>query len=140
VGNNTATNLGPDILGTALADYDLVENTTDATLIGAFNITGVDPMLGPLQNNGGPTFTHALLVGSLAIDMGNPNFIPPPNYDQRGPGFDRVVNSRIDIGAFEVQPTPPTGEGGMTGPGVFRRLGPVPRTSQLPRRTFARPR
>jgi hypothetical protein len=63
-------------------------------------------MLGPLQDNGGPTFTHALLVGSPAIDMGDPNFIPPPNYDQRGPGFDRVVNGRIDIGAFEVQPTP----------------------------------
>ena len=31
-----------------------------------------DPLLGPLQNNGGPTQTHALLAGSPAIDAGNP--------------------------------------------------------------------
>jgi hypothetical protein len=63
-------------------------------------------MLGPLQNNGGPTFTHALLPGSPAIDAGDPNFTPPPDYDQRGPGFVRVFNGRIDVGSFEVQPTP----------------------------------
>src|SRR5207237_6036332 len=62
-----------------------------------------DPMLGPLQDNGGPTFTHALLPASPAIDTGDPNFTPPPFFDQRGPGFDRVVNGRIDIGSFEVQ-------------------------------------
>ncbi len=42
-------------------------------------------MLGPLQNNGGPTFTHELLTGSPAIDTGNPSFTPPPANDQRGP-------------------------------------------------------
>jgi hypothetical protein len=67
-------------------------------------------MLGPLQDNGGPTFTHALLSGSPAIDAGDPNFTPPPYYDQRGPNFWRVRNGRIDIGSFEVQagttPTP----------------------------------
>jgi hypothetical protein len=67
-----------------------------------------NPMLGPLQDNGGPTFTHALLTGSPAIDTGDPafdpnNFNPPLLYDQRGNGFPRVVNGRIDIGAFEVQ-------------------------------------
>ena len=46
-----------------------------------------DPMLGPLQANGGPTFTHALLPGSPAIDAGNPNFTPAPFYDQRGHGY-----------------------------------------------------
>src|SRR5215208_2811049 len=58
----------------------------------------------------GPTFTHALLPGSPAIDTGNPSFTPPPLYDQRGPGYPRVVNGRIDKGSFEVQtggtPTP----------------------------------
>jgi CSLREA domain-containing protein/uncharacterized repeat protein (TIGR01451 family) len=34
--------------------------------------TGIDPLLGPLQDNGGMTFTHALLAGSPAIDAGNP--------------------------------------------------------------------
>jgi hypothetical protein len=43
------------------------------------------------------------LPGSPAIDAGDPNFTPPPFYDQRGPGFNRVVNSRIDKGSFEVQ-------------------------------------
>jgi hypothetical protein len=62
-----------------------------------------NPLLGPLQNNGGPTSTHALLPGSPAINTGDPNFAPPPFYDQRGAGFSRVVNGRIDIGSFEVQ-------------------------------------
>jgi len=64
-------------------------------------------MLGLLEHNGGPTFTHALLPGSPAIDAGDPNFTPPPFFDQRGPGHHRVVNGRIDIGSFEVQ-VPPT--------------------------------
>src|SRR5262249_39509404 len=74
-----------------------------------------DPLLAPLQDNGGPTSTHALLPGSPAIAAGDPSFAPPPLFDQRGPGFARVVNGRIDIGSFEVQgpgttPTPsPTG-------------------------------
>src|SRR4029450_7767982 len=66
-----------------------------------------DPLLGPLQDNGGPTFTHALLPGSPAINAGDPSFTPPPDYDQRGPGYPRVVDDRIDIGAFEVQHTLP---------------------------------
>src|SRR5438874_6448062 len=60
-------------------------------------------MLGPLQNNGGPTYTHERLKGSPAIDAGNPNFTPPPYYDQRGPVFWRIRNGRIDVGSFEVQ-------------------------------------
>ena len=66
-----------------------------------------DPKLGPLANNGGPTRTHALLAGSLAIDAGSlsfdPNlFTPPLLTDQRGAGFDRVSGGQIDIGSFEV--------------------------------------
>jgi predicted outer membrane repeat protein len=67
-----------------------------------------DPLLGPLQDNGGPTFTHELLTGSPAIDAGDPNFTPPPAYDQRGSGYDRVLNGRIDIGAFEEQTVTPS--------------------------------
>ena len=50
---------------------------------------GLDPMLGPLADNGGRTRTHALLPGSPAIDAGNNGggFL----WDQRGPGFPRVV-------------------------------------------------
>jgi hypothetical protein len=79
-------------------------------LTGSGDQINTDPMLGSLQDNGGPTFTHALLPGSPAIDAGDPNFTPPPFYDQRGPGFWRVRNGRMDIGSFELQagttPTP----------------------------------
>jgi len=61
----------------------------------------IDARLGPLADNGGPTLTHALLRGSPAIDTGDPNFTPPPEFDQRGPRFRRVRNGRIDIGALE---------------------------------------
>ena len=67
----------------------------------------LDPMLGPLQRNGGYTATHALLPGSPAIDHGNAN--SGARYDQRlfGPpgtqyGYERVVGPSADIGAFET--------------------------------------
>src|SRR5439155_9561689 len=46
------------------------------------DIRNTDPMLGPLQDNGGPTFTHALLVGSPAIDTGKD--LSGTGQDQRG--------------------------------------------------------
>ena len=61
----------------------------------------LDPLLGPLADNGGPTFTHALLAGSPAIDAGsNPAALAN---DQRGPGFSRVSGAQADVGAFELQ-------------------------------------
>ena len=47
--------------------------TTDANgnFIGT-STDPIDPLLGPLQDNGGPTFTHALLAGSPALDAGDP--------------------------------------------------------------------
>ena len=80
-----------------------VATTAAVILNGPGDQINTDPLLGPLQNNGGPTFTHELLQGSPAIDAGDPNFTPPPYYDQRGPGFSRVRNDRIDVGSFEVQ-------------------------------------
>jgi Chlamydia polymorphic membrane protein (Chlamydia_PMP) repeat len=86
--------------------YNLSSDDASAFLNQSGDQNSTDPMLGPLQDNGGPTFTHELLSGSPAIDAGDPNFTPSPDYDQRGPDFDRVVNGRIDIGAFEVEPPP----------------------------------
>lgn len=63
--------------------------------------TGVCPGLGPLRDNGGPTWTHALAWGSPAIDQGN-NTVPYPA-DQRGLPFVRVSGAAADIGAYEVQ-------------------------------------
>jgi len=88
--------------------YNISDGAGGGMLTGPGDQTFTDALLGPLQDNGGPTFTHALLAGSPAIDAGDPSFTPPPYYDQRGPGFARVVNGRMDIGAFEVQPESPT--------------------------------
>jgi hypothetical protein len=71
----------------------------------------IDPRLGPLADNGGPTLTHALLPGSPALDAGNNAYAT--DFDQRGPGFPRIVNGIIDIGAFEFQ-------GGGLGPAPSR--------------------
>jgi CSLREA domain-containing protein len=62
---------------------------------------GLDPRLGPLKNNKGPTDTMALLSGSPAIDAGDPNRCF--GTDQRGA---QAVNT-CDIGAFEFGGKPP---------------------------------
>ena len=82
--------------------YNLVETVGNCTIGATGDITGLDPRLGPLQENGGASWTHALLTGSPAIDAGDPAFASPPDYDQRGSGFARLVNGRVDIGAFEA--------------------------------------
>jgi hypothetical protein len=84
--------------------YNLSSDDGSGVLNGPGDQINTDPLLGPLQDNGGPTLTHALLPGSPAIDAGDPNFSPPPFNDQRGCPFDRVFNGRIDIGSFERQP------------------------------------
>jgi hypothetical protein len=84
--------------------YNLSSDSGGGFLTATGDQINTDPKLGPLKDNGGPTFTHALLPGSPAIDAGDPNFTSPPDFDQRGAGFPRVVNGRIDIGAFEVIP------------------------------------
>jgi len=68
------------------------------------NIVGLDPNLGPLQNNGGPTQTHALLPGSPAINAGN-NALAPTPIDQRGQP--RISDLIVDMGAYELQVVPP---------------------------------
>lgn len=65
------------------------------------NIDDVDPLLGALQDNGGHTRTHAPFFGSPAVDAGDPAFTAPPEYDQRGSGFPRVLSGRLDMGAHE---------------------------------------
>ena len=87
--------------------HNLVRNTNGGTLGGLdpSDITGVDPKLGPLQNNGGPTLTMALLPGSPAIDKGaNGNVLASMTTDQRT-FMVRIINGGIsltvDIGAYE---------------------------------------
>src|SRR5262249_25815392 len=64
---------------------------------GDHNLIGGNPRLGRLANNGGHTQTHALLPGSPAIDAGDST--GAPEWDQRGPGYPRIVNGTIDIGS-----------------------------------------
>lgn len=61
----------------------------------------VNPRLGALNRLGGPTSVLPLMADSPAIDRGNN--LNNRQYDQRGPGFPRVVGDRADIGAYEVQ-------------------------------------
>lgn len=69
VSNNTGP-AGPDIFGTVTSnDYNHIGNTAGATITGttANNSTG-DALLGPLQNNGGPTLTHMPAANSPAVN------------------------------------------------------------------------
>lgn len=109
------------IAGNLHSDVDFVDGIANNfesvgyNVIGIGNATGafagpgdqtnvLDPGLGPLADNGGPTRTHALAnYDSPAFNAGNPNFASPPGppFDQRGLGFPRVIFGRIDVGAYE---------------------------------------
>ena len=118
-GNLRAASTRDDISGAVVASsaFNLVgvntgltgiSNGTNGNQIGTAG-SPIDPLLGALADNAGPTFTHALLAGSPAIDAGNAAFSPPPTNDQRGAPFVRVFDgdgaggARIDIGAYERQ-------------------------------------
>ena len=99
----------PDCSGSLTSQgYNLLEDTTGCTFVPTTgDINGSDPNLGPLGDNGGRTWTHALRTGSPAIEQ-----IPDGTYgcqasvsvDQRGyrraggPGFG---GSLCDMGAYE---------------------------------------
>ena len=129
-GGGTVTSLG----------YNISSDDAGGFLTGPGDQLFTNPMLGPLQDNGGPTLTHALLPGSPAIDAGDPNFTPPPLFDQRGSGFDRVVNGRIDVGSFEVQgpsltPTPTATATATSTPTATPSLTPTPTATFTPTAT-----
>jgi hypothetical protein len=102
VANNPVLSLsGGDVAGTFTANYNLIKAPATAMLNGSHNIIGVDPLLGELGMNGGPTPTRLPIAKSPVIDAGDPAFLPPPDYDQRG--LPRVAGGAIDIGAVERQ-------------------------------------
>jgi hypothetical protein len=101
VAGNQSAGRGPDVNGTAISlGYNLIGATdfssgwTDTDVTGT-SASPIDPMLGPLQDNGGPTPTHALLLGSPAIGAGDVSLAFTP--DQRG------SPRRVDIGAFSTE-------------------------------------
>ncbi|MDZ7965362.1 MAG: DUF4347 domain-containing protein [Nostoc sp. DedSLP03] len=113
---STSGNINPDVAGIFTdSGNNLIGNNTGSTsfttstLVGT-SATPIDPKLGSLQNNGGVTFTHALLAGSHAINAGNNTLVSGSLItDQRGAGFGRISGGVVDIGAYEVQSsiTPP---------------------------------
>ncbi len=102
--------------------FNLVGNGTAVSAFGqATDLVGVNPLLGPFGNNGGPTPSHPLLPGSPAVNRGNPSIATPPALDQRGTGFSRIRGGVIDIGAFEAQP-PAVGDfGNLVQPSTTQR-------------------
>jgi CSLREA domain-containing protein len=121
VSDNTAST-GPDISGPAYAGFSLLESTSGTTLTPAPsgpNVTGQDPQLGVLQNNGGATPTRRPAATSPAVDKGGSSHLPT---DQRGQSrpvdISTVANASggdgSDIGAVEltqaeatIPPAPP---------------------------------
>jgi|GEM_PF-6655067 len=103
-GTETITSLGYNVASDSGGDF--LTAAGDQT-----NVSAASLALGPLQNNGGPTATRALLPGSVALDAGDPAFdpnafTPPLTTDQRGQA--RVSGSRVDIGAVEAGQVSPT--------------------------------
>jgi hypothetical protein len=119
--NTDPTMVCPDVCGALTSQgFNLIGNNTGATITNAqpsdqIGTAGspIDPLLGPLQDNGGPMFTQALQSGSTAIDKGHSSGLPT---DQRGftrpvdfPGIPNATGGDgSDIGAFEVQAPLPT--------------------------------
>ncbi|ANB16842.1 Hypothetical protein I596_806 [Dokdonella koreensis DS-123] len=105
IAGNQAPNANPvraDLIafrGEITGANNLIVNAAGTTL--PAGTLSADPLLGPLQDNGGLSRTRALLPGSPAIDAGNngQNLAT----DQRGPGFSRVTGPAADIGAFEYR-------------------------------------
>ena len=112
LGNGSQDDISSNIPVDATSEFNFIgvdtgfTGITDGSAGNQIGTSGapIDPLLGPLADNGGPTETHTLLAGSPAIDSGDPSILfNPAEFDQRGTSFVRVANARIDIGAHEVQ-------------------------------------
>jgi hypothetical protein len=105
VANNNGANNCRKTGGTFTDGGNNLDNGTSCGFTGAVG-QNTNPVLGALANNGGPTQTHALQMGSPAYNAGNNAKAVDQNgvaltTDQRGAGFQRVLFGTVDIGAFE---------------------------------------
>ena len=90
--------LGPNCAGTITSSGHNIDSANTCAFVASGDLINTNPMLGPLVNNGGPTFTHALLAGSPAIDAG----AACGPVDQRA--IARPQGAACDIGAYEFVP------------------------------------
>jgi hypothetical protein len=119
VARNSLTSGGsaPDVLpkngGSITLDHTLIGDNSETTLSASAtvdangNLIGssfapIDPLLGPLADNGGPTKTHSLLPGSPALNAGSNTGAVGLQFDQRGQSFARIFGGTVDMGAFEL--------------------------------------
>ncbi|MEZ6126307.1 MAG: choice-of-anchor Q domain-containing protein [Planctomycetaceae bacterium] len=117
---NSVANGGAGVFDVTSSGFNIFQDTPTANSI-ASDRTNTDPQLGPLQDNGGPTLTRALLAGSPAIDAGDNSQAldltdltgnTPLTTDQRGTGFGRILDgdgngtATVDIGAVEAPAAP----------------------------------
>ena len=116
------TGITPDCVaitgGTFVSNNYNLDSDGTCNLVQANDIPDGTANLGPLQDNGGHTQTHALLTGSQAIDSGNNTTCaaaPINNVDQRGVA--RPQNTTCDIGAYELVTAVTPGAAGGLGPG-----------------------
>ena len=104
-----SNNAGGNCSGTMTSNGYNLSSDGSCNFNGPGDLNNIDPKLGPLQNNGGPTKTMALRFASPAIDAGNPNGCRDNlgiliKTDQRGmPRHDKEDTGGCDIGAYESQ-------------------------------------
>jgi hypothetical protein len=112
VSGNNSSSSGPDIFRafaatTVNANFSAIGNAGGFALSGTSgnNLAfGTNLMLGALANNGGPTQTMQPALASPLIGAGFNALVPMAlTTDQRGPGFARIINGTVDIGAVERQ-------------------------------------
>ncbi len=104
--NQSVGGAARDLRGTFTASFNLVtfvDANTNVTNGVNNNVVAADPLLGPLQFNGGLTQTRAILPGSPALNTGSNALVPwGVTIDQRF--VPRIVGGTVDKGAFEFTP------------------------------------
>lgn len=82
--------------------FSVLGSVDPSTITASESFLQVSALLEPLQANGSEwNLSHLPYPGSPAINAGDPNIQNTPQFDQRGPGFDRVIDGRVNIGAVE---------------------------------------